>query len=71
MSHLLMNPASRDRAIADAAPKAGRISTYVSGLHQHMVQMSQSWQPPSGNSRLTRYETQHSRYLANFSTQEG
>lgn len=67
MSHCLMNRESRDRATAAAFPKSGRLSTYVSGLHQHMVQTAQPWRQSPGSAGLIRHETQHSRYLANFS----
>lgn len=67
MSHCLINRESRDRAAASLSPKTGCLSDYVSGLHQHMVQTAQSWQQVPGNSGLVRHETQHSRYLANFS----
>jgi|GEM_PF-2321098 len=67
MSHWLMNRASRDRAAAHPFLKTSRISDYVSGLQQHMVQAAQPWRQPPGNAGLIRHETQHSRYLSNFS----
>jgi hypothetical protein len=72
MSHQLMNRQNRDlTAPVNALPTGAPISHYVSGLHHHMVQTAQPWRQAASNAGLVRHETQYSRYLANFSSQEG